>query len=287
MADSVHRHHHAHHRDQREGDHDAPDPAAMATILDLDAAVTGHYRDEAIDVISARVATPQTILDLGAGTGAGTLALARRFPTARVIALDNSPELLGRLSRTAQAAGCADRVETRIADLDTAVPGDLDGADIAWASSTLHHFADPQALLHSTFAALRPGGVIAVLEISALPSFLPPDSPEGVVEGRLHDLTAQQGWNAYPDWGHTITAAGFDLVEHRQIVTDLADPPSATAEYAATWFARVRDGLRESISNDDLAVVDELLADDHPNSLHHRQDLTVRAARIIWIGVKP
>ena len=45
-------------------------------------------------MINAIAGEPQRILDLGCGTGTGTLMLAERFPTAEIIGLDLSPYML-------------------------------------------------------------------------------------------------------------------------------------------------------------------------------------------------
>ncbi|GAA3717742.1 methyltransferase domain-containing protein [Gordonia hankookensis] len=263
----------------------------MATALDLDAAVNGHYLDEVSDLIAALVPEPRTIIDLGSGTGTGTLALARRFTSSQVIALDNSTDLLERVARAAQQAGLDGRVRTVPADLDSALPDDITDVDVAWASSTLHHFADAQALLLSTFRALRPGGVLAVVEIERPPTFLPRHSAEGEMEQRLHEAILGRGWNGgwngRPDWAPTITAAGFEIVETRDIPTDLANPPAATTDYAVEWLSRVRAGLTDVASADDLAAVDRLLHDDNPASLRRRDDLVVRSSRIAWIARRP
>ncbi|AZG46104.1 Trans-aconitate 2-methyltransferase [Gordonia insulae] len=293
----------------------------MATVLDLDAVVAAEYLTEVPDRIAAFVAEPGTIIDLGSGTGTGTLTLARRFPAADVVALDNSPKMLARVADAAATAGLADRVHTMTAELDTALPDQLTGVDVAWASSTLHHFADAEALLRSTLRALRPGGILAVVEIAEPPTFLPADSADGAVELRLREAIIGHGWNGgsngqdhspslrsplhhspslrsplhhspslrspLPEWAPVITAAGFEIVETRDIVTALDDPPAEAAEYAVAWLSRVRVGIADDLSPADLAVLDRLLLDGDPTSLRRRDDLTVRSRRVAWIARRP
>jgi ubiquinone/menaquinone biosynthesis C-methylase UbiE len=59
-------------------------------------------------------ATPARILELGTGTGAGALMLARRFPAAEVDAVDLSPAMLD--GARAKGAAVADRVRFAVAD---------------------------------------------------------------------------------------------------------------------------------------------------------------------------
>ena len=116
----------------------------MAELLDLDAGVLHSYLSEVTAWVQDLAAggLDQRILDLGSGTGAGALALAQRFEGAEVIAVDKSAYLLARLGEKARDLGMGGRVRTVEADLDAAWPV-LGPADLAWASSSLHHMADP------------------------------------------------------------------------------------------------------------------------------------------------
>ena len=77
----------------------------MAELLDLDAEVLHSYLSEVTAWIDALAAEPpHRILDLGSGTGAGALALVRRFPGADIIAVDKSAPLLHHLGGKARAS---------------------------------------------------------------------------------------------------------------------------------------------------------------------------------------
>src|SRR5258708_32900277 len=110
---SPHTAHHGAHPVHRH-EHDAGD---QAEILDLDAEVLAEH----IASITAWLpieTSPRRIVDLGCGTGAGTLALLERFPEAELTAVDLSAAHLHRLQEKAAAAGAADRVRIVQADLD-------------------------------------------------------------------------------------------------------------------------------------------------------------------------
>src|SRR5206468_4917243 len=113
-----------------------------------------------LDWLSAEAGEPARILDVGAGTGVGSVALAQRFPAAEVIALDSSEEMLEHLAAKAAATGTADRVQPMLADLDAGWPA-VDDVDLAWASLSLHHLADPDRVLADLLVAMRPGGLVA------------------------------------------------------------------------------------------------------------------------------
>jgi len=138
-------HHHAH-------DHDA-----LAEMLDLDAEVLHEYLAEVTAWLRERAGGRTVrILDLGAGTGTGSLALAERFPEAEVLAMDMSAPM-HRLRDKARALGMADRIHTRQADLDAAWPA-VEPVDLVWAAGSLHHLAAPDrvlAILSRTDLAVR------------------------------------------------------------------------------------------------------------------------------------
>src|SRR5689334_24372684 len=92
--------------------------ALWAEMLDLDAEVLGDFHREVIAWAGSLVPERSRIVDLGAGTGTGSLALARQLPAAEVTAVDMEAEILEHLRRRATEAGVADRVHTVLADLD-------------------------------------------------------------------------------------------------------------------------------------------------------------------------
>lgn len=67
---------------------------------------------------------PASILDLGTGMGALALALAAKYPAARVTAVDKSPEALALASENAAACGLADRVSLLASDWFSSLPAD-------------------------------------------------------------------------------------------------------------------------------------------------------------------
>ncbi len=281
---------HHHHHPAAESD-----PAAMAELLDLDAEVLHAYLSEVIDWVRELAADPprRRILDLGSGTGTGALALARRFEEADVVALDLSAPLLDRLRDKALALGVTDRVRTVQADLDAAWPT-IDPVDLVWASSSLHHMADPDRVLTDVFGAIHPGGLLVVAEMDSFPRFLPDDLALGRpgLEARCHAALAEGLANEVPnlgsDWGPRLSQAGFTIEAERHFAIDLATPlPPATGRYAQASLRRMRSGLDGRMSADDLATLDTLIASDGPDGVLRREDLAVRTARTVWVARRP
>ncbi len=258
--------------------HHHHDHEVLADVLDLDAEVLHEHLTEVMAWVHERAGTVATVLDLGAGTGAGTLALARRFPGATVTAVDVSPQMLHHLRHKAHAAGLADRVHTVEADLDKGATGNT--ADLVWAANSLHHLTDPVGTLRELRAAINPGGHLAALEMDAFPRFLPGDELETRCHAAVAEARAADMPHLGADWGPLLRAAGYTVQDQHRFEIDLRPPlPEATGRYAQTTLRRLRHGLEGTLSAEDLVAL-EALADAAP----HRPDLTVQAKRTVWIA---
>lgn len=111
-------------------------------------------------------AAPGRIIDLGTGTGAAALALARRFREARVEGVDISERMIT-AARAKTTEDVADRVQFSVADV-AALPFEAESFDLVTQVS-VPVFFDQIARL------LRPGGhVIVVSSLGrATPYYLP------------------------------------------------------------------------------------------------------------------
>jgi SAM-dependent methyltransferase len=271
------------------------DWAAMAELLDLDAEVLHSYLSEVTAWVYERAAElpRRRILDLGSGTGTGALALVQCFAEADVIALDKSAQLLARCQAKARELGVADRIRTVQADLDAAWPV-IDPVDLVWASSSLHHMADPDRVLTEVFTAIHPGGLLAVAEMDSFPRFLPDDAVLGRpgLEARCHAALAEGMADQVPhlgaDWGSRLRKTGFAIEAERTFIIDLKPPlPVSTGRYAQVSLQRIRSSLEGRMSGDDLAALDTLIDSDGPDSVLRRHDLTVRTKRTVWMAKRP
>jgi predicted methyltransferase len=136
--------------------------AAVAVAAVVAAAEPGLEGQRVVDTL--RLGAGMVAADVGAGDGKFTGVLARSVgPSGRVYAteveqakldevkermtadgIDNVSTVLGDQQQTGLPAGCCDRILLRL---------------------VYHHFADPKAMQRSLWAALRPGGQIAVIDV--------------------------------------------------------------------------------------------------------------------------
>jgi 2-polyprenyl-3-methyl-5-hydroxy-6-metoxy-1,4-benzoquinol methylase len=111
----------------------------------------------------AKTTEPVSVLDLGAGSGVWGIALAQQSPFVRVQAVD-WPRVLEVTKAVARREGVGDRLKTVGGDLLEADFGS--GHQVATLGHILHSEgrARSRQLLRKTFAALAPGGTIAISE---------------------------------------------------------------------------------------------------------------------------
>ncbi len=90
------------------------------------------------------------------------------------------------------------------------------------------------------------------------------------------------------DWGPRLTAAGFDVAASRTFAVTLEPPlPPRTGRYAQLTLDRLRSGLGDRLDPADQKALAALVADEGPDSVRHRGDLTVRATRLAWLARRP
>lgn len=106
---------------------------------------------------------PLRVADLGCGTGAGTLRLAR-LPNARITAVDLHREFLEVLEERAERAGVRGRITTLIGSMD-ALPFADGELDMIWAEGSVYNIGFEKGV-SSWRRYLKPGGRLVVSEIT-------------------------------------------------------------------------------------------------------------------------
>ena len=115
------------------------------------------------------------IADIGCGTGASTLVLAQDLD-ARVVAVDFLPEFLDVLRTRAAQAGLADRIDTVNASMNK-LPFDPDSLDAIWSEGAVYNIGFESGVkMWRPF--LRPGGILAVSELTWLTARRPAEPEE-------------------------------------------------------------------------------------------------------------
>ncbi|VVM04368.1 putative S-adenosylmethionine-dependent methyltransferase/MSMEI_2290 [Methylacidimicrobium cyclopophantes] len=116
----------------------------------------------AVGPLLARLLSPVVIADLGCGEGWLSQLLAERAE--RVIAVDISPKMVAFAAQEAKKRNFAN-LEFRVGDLQNP-PIPLSSVDIAVLSQALHHAPNPAQAIAAASRILRPGGTLAILDLS-------------------------------------------------------------------------------------------------------------------------
>ncbi len=162
--------------------------------------------EEMVEMVTGKLTeSPQSILDLGTGSGALALALARHYPQANVLAVDNCARALELANENIAAAGLAGRVETILSNWFERLEGkySLIISNPPYLGKEEWESAQPEVREHEPRTALvAENSGLADLEkiIEGVASFL---SPEGLValetgpeqHGFLTEIAAKAGFS--------------------------------------------------------------------------------------------
>ena len=144
---------------------DPPSPASLTGSSDSSwdprqyALFAGHRGRPYADLL-ARVDAPAPglVVDLGCGPGELTLGLAQRWPSARIIGVDSSPEMLEK-ARALDSRRRVEWVEAAAEEWEATADGPIDllvtNATLQWVPSHLR-------LIPGWLEALAPGGTFAM-----------------------------------------------------------------------------------------------------------------------------
>ncbi len=145
---------------------------AISTLL------TAKWLPKLPDVV-ANLETGVAVADVGCGSGAAALELAREFPASSVVGYDIDEASIVRARQRASDAGL-DNVRFVQAAAE-ALPTDP-GFDFIMSLDVVHDMADPHAGLHGIHNALTDNGVYLMVEPNAGPH----------LEDNLHPIGAMQ-----------------------------------------------------------------------------------------------
>jgi predicted methyltransferase len=147
-----------------------------------------------------------TVADIGAGFGAWTVAFGKwTGPSGRVYATDIGEKQLAFLREYTKKEGLTNVTVMAGAPASTNLPANC--CDAILIRDAYHHLTQPQDILKSMAAALKPGGRLAVIDFPPRPNS---EVPAGVPANR-------RGHGVPPDVvTQEAAAAGFTMVSMNQ-----------------------------------------------------------------------
>lgn len=161
----------------------------------------GHLVETPKRMLKGYVKPGMTVLDVGCGAGYHSLGMARLVGSnGRVVSVDPDTESIATLKQRAARTGLSGRIEPRVCKERYLEIHDLIGeVDFALAVYVVHHAADAASLMRDVHVALKPGGILLVVE---------PRHHASSAECEATESAAQQ--------------AGFTIVDHPKLWRDWA-----------------------------------------------------------------
>jgi SAM-dependent methyltransferase len=115
----------------------------------------------ALEGVQAKLERGARVADVGCGTGASTLLMAKAFPKSRFCGFDYHDKSIEAAREKAKAAGLTDRVTFEVAKAKE-FPGN--GYDFVAVFDCLHDMGDPVGAARHVRASLAPGGTWMIVE---------------------------------------------------------------------------------------------------------------------------
>ncbi|WP_042391805.1 methyltransferase domain-containing protein [Streptacidiphilus carbonis] len=228
---------------------------ALVAALDAQAASAGVRRLRAWAHLGLAAAPGERVLDIGAGTGSETQALAAVVaPGGSAVGVEPNPGLRAVAEQRAAQAGSA----ARFLEGDAlALPVSDAEIDVVWCERVFQHLDEPAGAAAEIARVLRPGGRVALLDTDWATTILYPGDPEVVTA--LVGLALRAAANPYAGRKlmGDLAAAGLvvddigsqALVQnHREVNWPLIRGITESAVQAALITAEQRDGLYRDLS---------------------------------------
>mgnify|MGYP002538544036 FL=1 len=182
----------------------------------------GSQRTQPARDLAARLpaGNPREVLDVGCGPGNSTEVLAKRYPGARILGIDSSPEMV------AAASHSHPDLEFRLCDAGRQL-AQLDRQfDVVFSNACIQWIPDHPMLLRNLLGLLKKDGVLAVQV---------PMNHQEPVHRVIGEITARERWNKRIGKArifHQLTPEGyFDLLAKLSPVFDI---------WQTTYFHRMR-----------------------------------------------
>jgi len=180
---------------------------------DESAVLQARLRQQMLERLEWIAFTPEVVVDLGCGTGHAAAALSRRWPQARVIAVDFAPGMLRETARREEAS----RIERLCADAESLPLPDAT-VDLLFCNLMLPWCDDPDAVFGEIARVLRPRGLLTFSTFG----------PDTLIELR-------EAWRAADDATHVIPFTDMHDIGDGLVRAGLVEPVLDVCRYTLTY----------------------------------------------------
>ena len=193
-----------------------------SAAYDESAVLQSRVRQQLIERLDWIAFEPDSILDLGCGTGHAARTLGARWPKARVIAVDFAPGMLREAARQDDAARferlCADALDLPLPDASV---------DLLFSNLMLPWCDDLDAAFTEIARVLRPRGLLTFTTLG----------PDTLIE-------LQEAWHEADDYPHVIPFTDMHDIGDGLIRAGLVEPVLDVVRYTLT-YPDVRSLMRD------------------------------------------
>lgn len=127
--------------------------------------VLGDVKSAFLNEVSHITQGNEAILDVGAGSGYFSLAIAEKLTGGKVICLDLSEEMLHRLRSVADKKGLGDRIQILKGKASSIKLSD-GSVDLVVSNGVFHELSEPESCLREMIRVLKPDGWVIVTDFS-------------------------------------------------------------------------------------------------------------------------
>ena len=191
----------------------------------------GELNRQFVDDLLARCPEPRDVLDVGTGTAQIPVVLCRRVDSCRVMAADLARAMLELARYNIEVAGLIGRIQLDRSDAKR-MPYRDGMFDVVISNGTLHHFADPTAVLAESLRVTCGGGLLFFRDL------LRPNSSEAV-DKLVSTYAGHEEEHARKMFDDSLRAA-FSVEEIQAFVAALgfsSDSVYASSDRHWTWHA--------------------------------------------------
>jgi trans-aconitate 2-methyltransferase len=175
----------------------------------------------AVDLVARiQLEAPKCIVDLGCGPGNSTAVLARRWPSAQVLGVDNAAAMI------AAAAQAHPSLRWATADIATWQPPAA--VDLVFSNAALQWLPDHASLIPRLFGAVASGGALA---------FQIPSATHALVRTLIHAIAREGPWAA-----RMQPALGALTLQPPGFYHDLLAPLARSIDVWETDYPHVMEG---------------------------------------------
>jgi len=125
--------------------------------------VYGDCRSVFLNGVSSHLRGNEIVLDVGAGTGYYSLAIAEKLTTGKVICFDLSQVMLHRLEKMAIKKGLADKIQPLKGEA-CSIRIEGESVDLVVSNNVFHELSEPGFALREMVRVLKPGGWVIVTD---------------------------------------------------------------------------------------------------------------------------